>query len=406
MKEGTTMRMEPFSCTRGKNTIRGVVYRPEGTNLPLLIASHGFMSNNRTIKNEAKRLAQLGFAVVACDFCGGGVGSKSDGASTEMSVLTEVEDLLAIIEAAKKLDYVDSENLTLCGFSQGGFVSALVAAKLKEQVKRLILFYPALCIPDDARKGQMMFAKFDPQNPPEKIRCGPMKLGACYPRDVVGMDPFEEIKGYGGPVLLIHGTEDKVVAQSYIERTFDVYLAEHGGVPDQNCQMVLIHKGNHGLRGLMGRMWLDYAFFAVEKFLEGKALILNVDVKLTTSEKTKLSKGKKVKAFFEGKADSPYFKGSVCPGAYDEQIYLGRTPDSCHATYTVEGVDYTGEACKVKITNDMPAGGKKDWFRGWVPTVSSDSPRLSFLGKQQCETYAEMRRSGPFIHIYADPTVK
>jgi len=249
----------------------------------------------------------------------------------------------------------------------------------------------------------MMFAKFDPQNPPEKIRCGPMSLGRCYVRDVIDLDAFELIKGYGGPVLIIHGTADKVVAQSYIERAFDVYLAEHDGVPDENCQMVLIHKGSHGLRGLMGRMWLDYAFFAVEKFLQGKALILNVDVKLTTSETTKLSKGKKVKLYFEGTTDSPFFKGTVRPGAFDEQVYLGRRPDSCHAVYTIEGVDYTGHSCTVTVTNDMPAGGKKNWFRGWIPTVHSDSPHLHFLGAQQCETYAEMRRSGPFIHIYADP---
>jgi len=397
------MITEQFSCTRDANTIRGIVYRPEGERLPLLIASHGFMSNNRTIKTEAMKLAEMGFAVVACDFCGGGIGSKSDGSTTEMSAVTEVEDLMAIIDAASKLDYVDPENLTLCGFSQGGFVSAMVAAKLKERIKRLILFYPALCIPDDARAGKMMFAKFDPQNPPEKIRCGPMKLGRCYVQDVIGLDPFELIKGYTGPVLIIHGTDDKVVAQSYIERAFAVYLAEHGGVPSENCQMVLIHNGSHGLRGMMGRMWLDYAFFAIEKFLQGKSLILNIDVKLTNSEKTKLGKSKKVKAYFEGGADSPFFKGKICPGAFDEQIYLGSRPDSCHAVYSVEGTDYTGQPCTLSITNDLPAGGKKDWFRGWVPTVSSDSPNLKFLGAQQCETYAEMRRSGPFIHIYADP---
>ena len=94
------------------------------------------------------------------------------------------------------------------------------------------------------------------------------------------------------------------------------------------------------------------------------------------------------------------------PGAFDEQVYLGSRPDSCHAVYTLSGTDYTGAACNVQITNDLPAGGKKDWFRGWIPTVSSDSTNLKFLGAQQCETYAEMRRSGPFIHIYADPTVE
>lgn len=47
---------------------------------------------------------------------------------------------------------------------QRGFVSSLVAAKWKDRISKLVLFYPALCIPDDARAGKMMFAKFDPQN--------------------------------------------------------------------------------------------------------------------------------------------------------------------------------------------------------------------------------------------------
>ena len=397
------MITEKFECTRDGKTIRGHVYRPEGTNLPIMIVSHGFMSTGRTVKREAMSFAQRGFAAVACDFNGGGVGSKSDGKSVDMSVLTEVEDLYAIIDAVKKLPYVDPDDLSLCGCSQGGVVSAMVAAKLKEQIKRLILFYPALCIPDDANSGKMMWAKFDPKNVPEKVRCGPMMLGRNYITDAQTLDVYSKISGYSGPVLIIHGSNDKVVATRYSERAFDQYLKEQGGIPSANCQLVMINKGNHGLMGLMARSWMDYAFFAIDKFLEGKAQVLNVDVKLTNKDTEKLSKGKRVKAYFTGKANSPFFKGDVQPGAYDEQIYYGMTPDSCHAVYTAAGTDYTGTACSVNITNDMPSGGKKDWAKGWKPTVSSDSSTLSFLAGQQCETYAEMRRSGPFIHIFAKP---
>ena len=397
------MITEKFECKRDGLTIRGHVYRPEGEGLPLMIVSHGFMSTGRTVKREAQKFAELGFAAVACDFNGGGIGCKSDGKSTDKSVLTEVEDLYAIIEAARRLPYADPEDLSLCGCSQGGLVSAIAAAKLKDQVKRLILFYPGFCIPDDARKGRMMFAKFDPANIPETFRCGPMKLGRRYAADIQDMDPYEAADGYSGPVLIIHGSADKVVAASYVEKAFAQYLAAHDNIPGADCQLVMIDKGNHGLRGLFARGWMDYAYFAVEKFLEGKALVLSVDVKLTTKDTEKLAKGKKVKAYFSGRVNSPFFKGEVLPGAYDEQVYYGMTPDSCHAVYTAKGRDYTGSECSVDIVNDMPPGGKKDWARGWTPTVSSDSPALAFLSQQQCETYAEMRRSGPFIHIFARP---
>lgn len=262
------MIKEAFSCKRGQNTIRGFVYRPEGENLPLLIASHGFMNTHRTIKREGERFAKLGFAVVACDFCGGSPRSKSDGSTTEMSVLTEVEDLLAIIDAATKLDYVNGEALTLCGFSQGGLVSALVAAKLKARVKGLILFYPAFCIPEDARRGRMILARFDPNALPDRLRCGPMRLGRCYPGAVMDMDPFALIPGYTGPVLLLHGTADAIVSPEYTERAYRAYLSGRDG--DGNCQRVLIPGGNHGFRGFLGKKWLDTAFSAIRTFLADK----------------------------------------------------------------------------------------------------------------------------------------
>ena len=86
------MITEKFECAREGKTIRGHVYRPEGTKLPVMIVSHGFMSTGRTVKNEAINFAARGYAAVACDFNGGGIGSKSDGKSVDMSVLTEAND--------------------------------------------------------------------------------------------------------------------------------------------------------------------------------------------------------------------------------------------------------------------------------------------------------------------------
>ena len=94
-------------------------------------------------------------------------------------------------------------------------------------------------------------------------------------------------------------------------------------------------------------------------------------------------------------------KGDVMEPAVDEQVYYGRTPDTCHAKYTVHGVDYTGAECNIDIENVMPAGKKKNWFTGWIPTVHTDSAALSFINDLHCETYAEMRgKKGPFIHIW------
>ena len=229
-----------FECKRGDLTIRGTEYRPEGENLPIAIISHGFMAWQDTVRHYAKELARMGYCAYCFDFCGGSVmkKGKSDGKTTEMSVLTEVQDLEAVIGYVQSLPYIGSE-LLLMGCSQGGFVSALVATKHPSLVDKLALFYPALCIPDDARAGKMMFAKFDPKNPPEIINCGPMKLGKCYPADVLNMDPYEKIQGVTCPVLIVHGTADKIVHPDYARRAEATYKATTA------VQLHIIEGGSH-----------------------------------------------------------------------------------------------------------------------------------------------------------------
>ena len=227
-----------FACKRGDLTIRGTEYRPEGENLPAVIVCHGFMAWQDTVRHYAKELARMGYCAYCFDFCGGSARNKgkSDGATTDMSVLTEVLDLEAVIEYVRGLPYTGDE-LLLMGCSQGGFVSALAAAKHPELVNQLVLFYPAVCIPDDARAGKMMFAKFDPKNIPERIDCGPMKLGRCYVADVIGMDPLAEIKSYRGPVLIVHGTKDTIVKPDYSRQAQRAY---------PNAKLHFIEGGAHG----------------------------------------------------------------------------------------------------------------------------------------------------------------
>ncbi len=233
-----------FECVRDGLTIRGLLFEPlnngkanaEGK-WPVAIVSHMFMVNYKLTVKYARFLAENGYLSVCYDFNGGGMFSKSDGKSVNMSVLTEVKDLEAVIEATLKHEKADASRLTLMGCSQGGFVSALVAAKHPEMVEKLVMFYPALSIPDDARKGQMLMAKFDPENPAEVIKCGFMKLGRQYVTDVINMNAFEEIAKYEGPVLILHGTADTAVDVSNSKKAAEVY---------KNARLELIEGAGHG----------------------------------------------------------------------------------------------------------------------------------------------------------------
>lgn len=250
------MHKAKFECRRGSLTIRGTEYRLEGENLPIAIICHGFMANQGTVRRYARALAEMGYAAYCFDFCGGCViGGKSDGKTTDMSVLSEVADLITVIAHTKSLPYTDAARVTLMGCSQGGFVAALTAARLKSAVSRLILFYPALCIPDDARAGRMMFARFDPAHIPETFRCGPMKLGRRYAADVLDMDPFAEISPYQGPVMIVHGDRDTIVDIFYAERANKAYIAKR--TASAPVKLVIIKGAGHGFSRKADKLALE-----------------------------------------------------------------------------------------------------------------------------------------------------
>lgn len=215
-----------FSCMRDDLDIRGTVFLPAETNddsFPIAVVCHEFMANRLFSFPYAYTLAQNGYAAFCFDFNGGGFFSQSEGKSVDMSVLTEKEDLKAVLDFAKKQDYTKKGEILLMGCSQGGLVCALTAAEMQDEISGLILQYPALSIPDDARKGSMIKAKFDPDNIPDRLNCGPMKLGKQYVTDVIDMNVFQSLAGYTGDVLLIHGDADTLVDISYSKEAYQVY---------------------------------------------------------------------------------------------------------------------------------------------------------------------------------------
>ena len=110
-----------FSCQREGLTIRGTEFRPAGDQLPVAIVSHGFMGTEETVRQYALPLAQLGYAVYTFDYCGGNPGTgKSDGKTTEMSVLTEVRDLEAVMAYTVSRPYTDSNRMLLAGARDHG----------------------------------------------------------------------------------------------------------------------------------------------------------------------------------------------------------------------------------------------------------------------------------------------
>ena len=189
-----------------------------------IIISHEFGLNMLSTARYARGLRRAGYNVFIFDFAGSGSGLSKGRRSTDMSVLTEKDDLKLVFEHVKKLDYVDPDKLILGGASQGGFVTALFSAERKDEVQKMFLYYPAFNIPDDSKRGNIIGTKIDPRNVPESFMAlGYVRLGKKYVIDAQGLDPWNEIKKYDGPVLICHGTNDKLVPISYAHKALAVY---------------------------------------------------------------------------------------------------------------------------------------------------------------------------------------
>lgn len=373
-----------FECVRGNQLIRGHIIKPKFLGkFPVIILSHGFMSNQRSVWHYAKQLAELGYVAVTFDFRGGCIMGASDGRSEDMTVFTEAEDLNAVIDCVKKLPYVQSDRVSLMGCSQGGFVSGIVASRQLDKIEKLILFYPALCIPDDARAGKMLGFQFDPNNMPDILSKFPMKIGMQYASSMMPIDAIQEIRNYRGRVLLVHGTDDNVVNISYARKAQQAYGMER-------CYLLELEGAGHGFKGEADKI----AIGAVKEFLCDREEVLTIDVQLDNNKQERKGFYLKVTLPFHGTANSKWFSGTIEPGAADVQEFNGIKMLKCTASYVLSGKDYNGFPCKVHIKNINMGSG-------WKPTVTTDSQALAFINDADCTAYLEQRKCGPVVHIYS-----
>lgn len=201
--------------------IYGKLYRPNNLTgkQPIIIYSHGLGGNYEILENFAKALAEKGITGYAFDFRGGGEKSQSSGKTTDMTVLTEVDDLTNIISTVKTWDFVDSSKVILLGESQGGAVSALTASEMPNDIAGLITFYPAYAMVDDSK------AKYPNINeiPDVTRHFGIIDLGRQYFIDAQNLNPYAKIGRYNKPMLLVHGSADNIVNIKYSEQASQVY---------------------------------------------------------------------------------------------------------------------------------------------------------------------------------------
>lgn len=207
-------------CENNGQQLYGVAYVPEAdSKVPLVIYAHELCHTHEAGSGYARELALRGIAVYTFDFRGGSNDSKSDGHTTEMSVMTEASDLQAVISAAKKWEFADTDKIYLLGGSQGGMAAAVAAEQNPEAVAGLMLLYPAFVIPD---KMHGQFHSLG--NVPEQFNLmGWIMVGKIYASDVWDYDPYNKMNTYVRPVLILHGDKDVLVDISYSQVAAERY---------------------------------------------------------------------------------------------------------------------------------------------------------------------------------------
>ncbi len=207
-------------CPRDDLTLRGMMHVPEGADedhkVPMVLIFHGFTAD----RNEAlfvhtalsRALCDAGIASLRFDFAGSG---ESDGDFSDMSVFTEVRDAEAILDYAKKLDFVDLDRIALHGMSQGGVVASLTAANHNDEIRTLSLWAPAIALFDCVDSNDIMGMDVSDIEETGYVDNHGIALGKIYCTDARDFDYYSAVKNYTKNVQIIHGTADNTVPIEY-----------------------------------------------------------------------------------------------------------------------------------------------------------------------------------------------
>lgn len=135
-----------------------------------------------------------------------------------LSILTEVADLRAVVDGLEVTGVADSGNLFILGRSMSGVVSSIFAARQPNDFAGLILYYPAFNMPGTSDKYK------DIDEIPEKSL-------AMDNRRVVGKAFY---------VAIVHGDQDTTVPFEWSERAVKEYA---------HAELVKVPGARHGFQG-------------------------------------------------------------------------------------------------------------------------------------------------------------
>ena len=184
---------------------------------------HGFTGNKTEhaghFRNLSRLLAAEKIASLRMDFSGNG---ESDGEFSDFTFDTLIAEANLMLDYAKTIS--DVKRVMLLGFSMGGAVAAMVAAKRYQEIDKMVLWSPAGNILEKIKKAFESGIKLENGN----VMMGTFELSKAMVESVNRYDVYQGIENFKKPVLIIHGRKDLAVnyliSAIYSVRFFNSHL--------------------------------------------------------------------------------------------------------------------------------------------------------------------------------------
>lgn len=242
---GAIAEDRPVSIELGGKRIAAILNTPEGADAPpVVLMMHGFtgQKDEFTIAGTetglytfmAAKLADAGTASLRIDFTGSG---ESSGAWEETTFSGQIDDAIRAFDYLQALPEVDGERIGILGYSQGGLVGAHLAAARPEAdavvlwapVTNPVATYSTIMGTDKVAEG--MAAADGATVTADLSWGGQTTLKADFFRELPVMSSAGAIAGYRGPLRVIVGSEETIVAPQ----------------PFAGMQLLQYHSGPHDL---------------------------------------------------------------------------------------------------------------------------------------------------------------
>lgn len=208
-------------------TLGGILYRPEAAEArPGIVVLHGWQpagtNGAALVEGRARRYSEDGFVALALSMRGWPPSGGADDCG-----LRQPDDVVRAVEWLGSLPGVNADRIGLVGFSQGGQVALLAAAR-RARVRAVVAYYPVT----DVARWKTTTTNTDI---PGYI------TAVCEPGGVDARSPLLRASDIIVPLLLVHGDQDTRVPteQSTLLREA---VVRAGGTPE----LFLVPGAQHG----------------------------------------------------------------------------------------------------------------------------------------------------------------